>query len=85
MKVKDLIKELQNMNPEMEVIMQSDSEGNGYSPLAGADPGAIYVADSTWSGTAYHADSTADDNCLEEDEWKELQAGPRALILYPVN
>jgi hypothetical protein len=85
MKVKELIEALQEVDPEMEVILQKDSEGNGYSPLAGADLDAVYVADTTWSGTAYHADWTAGDCCLDEEEWKELQAGPRALILYPVN
>ncbi len=30
MKVKELIEELQSMDPEAEVIMQKDSEGNGY-------------------------------------------------------
>jgi hypothetical protein len=85
MKVKELIAELQAMDPDMEVIVQKDSEGNGYSPLAGADPDAIYVADSTYSGEVYPVESTADENCMEEKEWEELQKQPRAVILYPVN
>ena len=36
-----------------EVVLQKDSEGNGYSPLAGADPEAVYIPDSTWSGDVY--------------------------------
>jgi hypothetical protein len=85
MQVKELIKSLQAMDPDMEVIMQEDAEGNGYSPLAGADPDAIYVADSTYSGDVYDANSTADENCMDEEEWEALQKQPRAVILYPVN
>ena len=66
MKVSELIEALQEMDPDSLVIMQKDSEGNGYSPLAGADPNGIYVADSTYSGEVYDAEWTADDagmNC----------------------
>lgn len=56
MKVKDLMKILAACDPKSEVILQKDGEGNGYSPLAGADPDAIYVSDSTWSGDVYSAD-----------------------------
>jgi hypothetical protein len=85
MKVSELIEELKALDPDMEVIVQKDSEGNGYSPLAGVDPGAIYVADSTWSGEVYEAELTADEVCMEEDDWQEILKMPRALILYPVN
>ena len=49
MKVKDLIQALAD-HPEAEVILSRDSEGNGFSPLAVADPGSMYRAESTWSG-----------------------------------
>lgn len=35
MKVKELIELLKKVNPEHEVIMASDSEGNNFSPLWG--------------------------------------------------
>jgi len=85
MKVKDLLEQLAGLDPGMEVIMQKDSEGNGYSPLAGADPNGIYIADSTWSGDVYDAEWTADDADMDETEWDEILANPRALILYPTN
>lgn len=37
MKVKDLIAELQKLNPELDVILQRDSEGNGYESCRGAE------------------------------------------------
>lgn len=85
MKVAELKKALESLPDDMEVIMQKDSEGNGFSPLSGADPDGIYVAESTWSGDVYDADWTASECCMDEDEWAELQALPRALILFPVN
>ena len=33
MKNKDLIEQLQKLDPEMPVVMSRDSEGNGFSPV----------------------------------------------------
>lgn len=86
MKVKLLIEELKTMNPESEVIIQKDSEGNGFSPLKGTDHEAVYVADSTWSGEVYDINWTAEDADMNEDEWEDiLSQQPRCVVLYPVN
>ena len=58
MTVQELIKELQELPGDLEVICQKDSEGNGYSPLAGVDADVIYEADSTWSGEVISTDWT---------------------------
>lgn len=39
MKVKELIEELQRMNPESEVFLQKDPEGNGFESLSGSVEG----------------------------------------------
>lgn len=85
MKVKELKEAIANLPDDMEVILQKDSEGNGYSPLSGADADCIYVADSTWRGSVYSMEFSAEDNCMEEEEWEELKAGPKALVLWPIN
>jgi len=54
MKIKELIEQLQEANPESEVIMAKDSEGNYYTPLSGFWEGA-YVPESTYSGKVYYA------------------------------
>ncbi len=51
MKVGELIEALKDIDPEREVIMSSDTEGNNYSPLSGWWDG-IYMPDTTWSGEA---------------------------------
>lgn len=84
MNVGELIDFLRGFDPETEIILQKDAEGNGYSPLAGADTG-IYVPDSTYSGYFYDKDWTADDCCMDEDEHRELYAKPQSIILHPVN
>lgn len=48
MKVKDLITELQKLDPEFDVIMQRDPEGNGYSPCAGVE--TTHYISTMWSG-----------------------------------
>lgn len=85
MKVKDLIRELQLLDPEMECIVQKDAEGNGYSPLAGADPNGIYIAETTWYGEVYDATWTAEDAGMDEDLWETMLRKPRCVVLYPVN
>jgi hypothetical protein len=85
MKVKELIAELQTMDPEAELIVQKDAEGNGYSPLAGADHEAIYIAETTWYGEVYSTEYSAEDMDMDEDEWQEILAKPRCVVLYPVN
>jgi hypothetical protein len=86
MNVKELKEIIANLPDDMEIIVQKDSEGNGYSPLYCADPDAIYIPDSTYSGEVYSLEFTAEDNCMEEDEWSTMKdEHPRALILAPVN
>jgi len=86
MKLKELKSLLNEMDDEMEVILQKDGEGNGYSPLAGVDNNGIYFPDTPWSGEVYSLDWAAYEVGMEEDEWEEIKKNNnRVLILYPVN
>jgi hypothetical protein len=85
MKAKELIEALSAADPEAEVILQKDAEGNGYSPLHCADTEAVYVPDNTWSGAVYSLNWTADDAAMSEEEWAEIAKKPRCVVLAPVN
>lgn len=85
MKVKDLKEKIKYLPDDMDIIVQKDAEGNGYSPLAGADANCVYVPDTTWQGEVYATDWNADDALLTEEEWKEVLEKPRALVLFPVS
>jgi len=85
MTVKELKEELEGLDDDMEIIIQKDSEGNGYSPLYGVDADGIYIPETTWCGECWDATWSADDADMEEDEWEELKKKDRSLILYPVN
>jgi hypothetical protein len=85
MLVKDLLVELQKLDPEMEVILQRDSEGNSYSPMLGLDSECIYIPETTWYGTIYSTDWLSEDACMEEHEWQETLLKPRCVIFYPIN
>lgn len=37
MKVKELAEQLKDLDPELEILLQDDDEGNGYRPLRGVD------------------------------------------------
>lgn len=72
--------------PDCELIMQKDSEGNGYSPMAGIDFDVVYVPDSTWAGEVFSTRHTADDHCMTEKEWKAIQKKHSGYaVLFPVN
>ena len=69
MNVGELIEKLQQVDPATLVILQKDSEGNGFSPLADVDPG-FYEAATTWMGEVY--------------EYKQGESVP-CLVLSPIN
>jgi hypothetical protein len=83
MKVRELIEALQQEDPEREVIMASDGEGNNYSPLSDYWVGA-YRAETTWYGAMGLEALTPEDmerGFADEDVIKD---GVPALCLSPV-
>ena len=76
MTVGELLAALQGVDLSLTVILQEDAEGNGFSPLAGAEPG-YYVAESTWSGTVYGREDI--DNGDAPDN------GQTVIVLWPIN
>lgn len=85
MKVKELMEFLSSVDPNSEVIMSGDSEGNNYSPLSNVEL-AIYKPLNSWRGEVFTLEYGAEDHCLEEDEWQEmLDTLPRSIVLWPVN
>lgn len=73
MKVSELINYLSEENPNAEVILSKDAEGNEYSPLDDLDPG-FYIRESTWSGEFITPSEREDDTKYEP-----------AVCLWPVN
>jgi hypothetical protein len=86
MKVKDLISKLQAQDPEREVILSKDGEGNEFSPLCDVST-AAYSADTTWAGSIglEPGDLT---NRLRDQGYSEDDIavdGTPALVLWPAN
>lgn len=82
MTVQELIKELQEQDPNRIVILQRDGEGNGFSPLSCAWAG-IYRAETPWHGEIGLETLTESD---KENGFSELDliVGVPALILRPI-
>jgi hypothetical protein len=76
MTVGELLESLAGLKPDLMVVLQEDAEGNGYSPLAGAEVG-YYVPQSTWSGDVYSQEDI--------DNGDAEEGGQDVLILWPVN
>ena len=81
MKVKELIAKLKELNPDLDVFMSIDDEGNGYRKLE-TEPstGRINPLDLAYNRTdSFYFDEWSDqDCCLEADERKTF---PRAVCL----
>jgi len=60
MKVQDLINQLESMDPDSEVVLSRDGEGNSYSPLSSLWNGA-YTPETTWCGEVHLT-------CLDDDD-----------------
>ena len=85
MKRSELVKWLNEL-PDVEIVLQKDSEGNGYSPLCGVELGK-YDAESTWSGEFYGLDNLKAE-LKSDDAWLEQSDVDRmidAIVLYPIN
>jgi hypothetical protein len=84
MLVKELIELLQRQDPDRVVVLQKNSEGNGYSPLHSWWTG-VYVPDNILYGDAHLEELTPE---LIERGYSEEDVrtdGERALFLYPIN
>lgn len=77
MKVKDLIAELQKLNPEAEIILSSDSEGNSFHKLDtnGIGTGKIRPRELAM----YNIEEWYDDQHTDEESC--LRPGERDLML----
>ena len=85
MNVKELREALAGLPDDMIVIVQKDSEGNGYSPLSGVDGvNNAYRAETTWSGEVGLIRLTPDDVVAGYGEEDVLEGEP-CCVLYPTN
>jgi hypothetical protein len=78
MKVKELLEILNDVDPEAEVIMSSDGEGNSFSPCADHSAQYRYEADSTWRGELVSEDPDE----FDEERW---DAAIPCVVLWPTN
>lgn len=79
LKVKDLIEQLAKLDPEAVVIMQRDSEGNGYAPCSGAEGNGAWDDDEGEYGYAVLTDELRQQGYAEEDTVR----GQPAVVIWP--
>lgn len=78
MKVKELIVQLSDCDPESEVVLQIDSEGNGYQECCGADKNCVYSHDDVFS-----LDWSLEESGMSKEEYDRMFTKPRIVVLYP--
>lgn len=75
--VKELIEILSELPQDSVVVLQKDSEGNGYSPLAGAEA-AKYIPENTYSGEVL-CQEDVDDGEYEGQDMMDC------VVIHPIN
>lgn len=85
MKNSELIELLQKLPPDLEVVLQKDSEGNGYKFAGGAEVALREPSDREYRiDFVYDLDWSAKDAGMDEDEWEEAkETYQKILIIYP--
>lgn len=78
MKVYEFIEYLKKVNPNADVIMAKDAEGNSFSPFSGDHSEGLYVPKNTWSGNYYSYEDAENDEEAQEE-------GVDAVVLWPTN
>lgn len=81
--VKQLIDALAGLPPTMPVIIQRDSEGNGFSPLSEVTRDCVYTAETAWRGEVFDCAWTPADACMTEAEHAAMLTKPRCVVLAP--
>lgn len=84
MKVRELLEQLKGVDPEREIVMSKDAEGNGYSPLSSLWEGR-YRAETTWYGDVGLEILTAEDRQRGYTDEDVIDDGVPAVILVPTN
>ena len=85
MKAYELIKILQDTDPENEIVMQLDGSGNAYKKVRWADDKNIYINDYEVLLTGWPADEVLINNKLvSKEEWEEFKKNnKRCVVLEP--
>lgn len=82
MKVKHLIETLRFCDPELDIVLQKDPEGNGFYTSVYVDPNGVLVRNGG-DIDVYSSTWTHDEACLEKDEWDRLKSSNRCVIIAP--
>jgi hypothetical protein len=75
MKVCELIQDLLLADPDAEVLMSSDAEGNRIKPMFGGDP---------YSEVYYDGEDIYTEGDSEDENGDYGTAKPNAIVLWPV-
>ena len=84
MTIGKLKKRIKDLPDDLEVILQKDSEGNGYENASGVDSDCIVVGDG-WDIQVYDTTwSYSDAGFDDEEDWEEFKKeGKRVALIFP--
>ena len=77
MLVKDLIEVLENMDPDLLVIIARDPEGNGYAPMGDYSVGVFDSKNDEF------AEDDIDEDWSEDEDDESITIGKSCVVLWP--
>jgi hypothetical protein len=86
MNVGQLKKYLELLSDDTQIILQKDSEGNGYAQCDDVLTDCILYTDNTSQQMIYDVNVCASENQLSENDWKHIKESHDViLLLVPTN
>lgn len=80
MKIRQLIAELEKLDPELEVIVSTDSEGNGFDEMRVISPGYNYNPQDREIGISELTEEDINSGYTDEDV---MEDGVPCVVLWP--
>lgn len=85
--LRDLVNSMPVELDNCKIMLQRDSEGNGYESARGVDSECVFTEEDGRRGgyEIYDMKRDAWENGFEDDEWEKLKNDPskRCILLYP--
>lgn len=68
-------------NPDLELLLQKDAEGNGYSTVRGIDFGIVATTEDDYEFEVYSDEEDPEELYMEQDEFDTLKN--KYAVIYP--
>lgn len=80
--IKDLKGDIEDLPDDMEILLQTDPEGNGYEYIRGIDPECV-ILEEGYRPEVISTEFTSSEADIDEDEWDEILKRTKVAVIFP--